>query len=201
MATDTKTIPNTPTTMTARRMNAHGLIRTRIVTRAGLIECRGRPLPVRGTHGCTPGSTPEQIEQIPRRSTIRWHPPIRRNLRERLEHEQPLPQARVGQGQARLIDGVIAEQKKIEIESPASPSRRVGPIAPAFELDAEQMLQQFLRRERRAQVSRAVEIAILISWPNWLGLDDRRNPDQLRARELRERFNRRTDMRMAIAEI
>ena len=50
-------------------------------------------------------------------------------LRERLQHEAPLVQARVRDGQARLVDRLVAVEQQVEVDRARAEARAVAPRA------------------------------------------------------------------------
>ena len=79
----------------------------------------------------------QQLAHRPSRHRIA---PVGCDLRQRLQHESPLPESRMRHDQIRRLDDVVAVQDQIQIERPWR--TRVGPLAAESLLDIEEQREQ-----------------------------------------------------------
>lgn len=87
-----------------------------------------------------------------------WHNPVARDLRERLQHEEPLKHPRVRNLETRLPDDPVAEEQKIEIQRPSSPPPLRLSVAPERTLDIEAQPQEVAGRKPGLDDASAVQV-------------------------------------------
>src|ERR1700751_587688 len=99
-------------------------------------------------------------------------------LRERLENEAALLRARGRDGGAGLVDRLVPEEEKVEVERPRAVLAG-GPDAAEPLLDGEQAVEQLSRGERRVDHGRPVEERRLLADSVRLRLAQRRHLDEV----------------------
>lgn len=86
---------------------------------------------------------------------------IGRDLGERFEHEEPLVHPRVGHFQFWLIDHTASEEQEIQIERPRPPPLLAVAIAPELSFNAQQLREQFPRRQLCFEARGGVDVRSL----------------------------------------
>ena len=123
---------------------------------------------------------------------------VRRNLRQRLEHERAFREARMRDDERWRVDDEIAVEDEIEVER----ARRAdaGALAAALAFERQELAQQRLRRERRLPHHGAVQKRRLrLRHVDGLGLDERRHAEV--GQQLAQSIDRPFQMRAAVTEI
>jgi len=121
-------------------------------------------------------------------------------LRERLEHERALVQARVRDGEARLVDFLVAVEEQVEVERARAVLAGSADATEAL-LGREEPAEELARAERRLELGGAVEEERLRADADGLGLAQRGDGDDLDPLLLGERRERSANRRLTIAEI
>src|SRR5579862_194026 len=117
-----------------------------------------------------------------------------------LEDEGALVQSRVRNGQARLVDLLVSEEQKVEVERPWSMLAGHSDTAEA-PLGLEETIEQLPRGERRRQLRCSVEEKRLRTDADRLGLAERGDRDDLDPVLGAERGDGRADRRLPVAEV
>src|SRR5690606_34579070 len=125
---------------------------------------------------------------------------VRRDLRERIQHEIPLRDAGVRNGEIRLVDAHVGIRKQIEIDAPRTPAldrRRT----PELRLEALERAEQIPRRELRDQSRSRVHEVGLHHGAERLGGVQPRARHEPRIRQRRERGESALDLQLRIVEV
>jgi hypothetical protein len=109
-------------------------------------------------------------------------------------------QARVRDGQARLVDHLAAVEQQVEVDRPWAPARAVAGAA-ELALDGEQLLEEPTRAERRLEACGGVEEARLAGEAPRLGLAYARDGLDADPRPCCQRGERRVEGRAPLAEV
>jgi hypothetical protein len=132
---------------------------------------------------------------------VSGHDEGRIELGERLEDEPPLLEPRMRHFETGLRDRLLAVEQEIEIERARALERRGCPVAAEGPLELEQRGQKRLRREGRLEFHRAVEEAGLVQVADRLRVAKARDLSHFRPGEAAEPAHRRTQRRLAVAEV
>src|SRR5438552_8408593 len=124
----------------------------------------------------------------------------RSQLGKRLEDEPALVQARVWDGQPRLVDLLVAVEEEVEVERARAVLAGHADTAEAL-LHVEQAVEELTRLERRVERSGAVEEARLLADPDRFRLAQRRDRHDLDPLSRAECVDRLAQRALAVAEV
>lgn len=128
-------------------------------------------------------------------------PPVGSNLNKGVENEQPLMQARMGNGQAGFVDNSIAVEQQVKVEQSRPPAHFLRPGAAVRSFDGEQTIKQFARREAGRDEDRAIQVCRLRSGADWIGLVPPTDGQHCRVIQRMKMFNRAVEQLRAFPEI